>query len=311
MSTDGAAGVRRLSVLEPGPLTTIQDGGRPGWAHLGIGMSGAADRSSFRLANRLVGNREDDATLEATLGGLVVRADHDLLIALTGAPCPITVGDIAYGSNGPVSVRAGEQVRLGRPPSGMRSYLAVRGGIRVSEVLGSRSTDILAGIGPDPLTAEDVLPVGPPYGAQPDLDLAAVAAPAEADLTLAVRIGPRDDWFTPAAMRDLLEGRYEVTGESNRVGMRLRGPELTRSRTDELPSEGMVTGALQVAPSGQPTLFLADHPVTGGYPVIAVVERADVDRAAQARPGQHLQFRRAGRSPNQDRERRTGSATQP
>lgn len=301
MSAHGPAGTRHLTVVEAGPLTTIQDAGRCGWASLGIGASGAADRSSFRLANRLVGNREDDATLEVTLGGLVVRADGDLLIAVTGAPCPITVGPItagsitagaiAYGINSPVPVRAGQQVTMARPSSGMRSYLAVRGGLRVAEVLGSRSTDILSGIGPDPLKPGDVLPIGLPYGAQPELDVAAVATPTEADLVLSVRAGPRDDWFTAEAMQHLLEGRYEVTAESNRVGMRLSGPELARSRSEELPSEGMVTGALQVAASGQPTLFLADHPVTGGYPVIAVVETADVDRAAQARPGQHLRFR--------------------
>jgi len=295
MSVEGTGIAGHLSVLEPGPLTTVQDGGRPGLAHLGIGRSGAADRSSYRLANRLVGNREDDATLEVTLGGLVVRADRDLLIAVTGAPCPITVDGIEYGANSPVLIRADQQLSLGSPASGMRSYLAVRGGVRVAEVLGSRSTDILAGIGPDPLTAGGVVPIGPPYGAQPELDVAAVAAPAEADLTLSMHAGPRDDWFTPAAMQSLLQGRYEVTGQSNRVGMRLSGPELERSRTEELPSEGMVTGALQVSPAGQPTLFLADHPVTGGYPVIAVVAAADVDRAAQARPGQHLRFRRIGR----------------
>ncbi|MBA3280126.1 MAG: biotin-dependent carboxyltransferase family protein [Geodermatophilaceae bacterium] len=288
-------GSRQLRILDPGPLTTVQDAGRPGLAHLGIGTSGAADRGSYRLANRLVGNREDEAALEVTLGGLVVRADHDLLIAVTGAPCPLTVAEIGYGINSPISVMAGQQVGLRSPVSGMRSYLAVRGGIRVPEVLGSRSTDTLSAVGPDPLAGGDVLPIGWPYGAQPELDLAAVAAPAETDLTLSVRPGPRDDWFTSAAMHDLLEGRYEVTGESNRVGMRLSGPELKRSRTGELPSEGTVTGALQVSPSGQPTLFLADHPVTGGYPVIAVVARADVDRAAQARPGQHLRFRLAGR----------------
>lgn len=287
---------RRLTILEPGPLTTVQDGGRPGLSHLGIGKSGAADTVSYRLANRLVGNSEDDAVLEVTFGGLAVRPDRDLLIAVTGAPCPVVVGDIRHGTNAPITVKAGEKVVFGSPIRGLRSYFAIRGGIRVPEVLGSRSTDILAGIGPDPLAVGDVVEIGAPYGVQPDLDLAPVADPPEGDLVLAVRAGPRDDWFTDQAMNDLLSGRYEVTGDSNRVGMRLSGPELTRSRSEELPSEGMVTGALQVSPAGQPTLFLADHPVTGGYPVIAVVAVADVDRAAQARPGQHLRFRLSGRT---------------
>lgn len=287
---------RRLVVLDAGPLTTVQDAGRPGLCHLGIGRSGAADRGSYRLANRLVGNRETEAVLEVTLGGLALRADDDFLIALTGAPCQVLVADIEFGTNAPIALKAGQQVALASPAAGLRSYLAVRGGIRVPEVLGSRSTDVLSGIGPDPLAPGDILPVGPPYGRQPDLDVAPVPAPPADDLVLAVRAGPRDDWFTPEAMMELLSGRYEVTGESNRVGMRLSGPPLRRSREKELPSEGMVTGALQVSPSGQPTLFLADHPVTGGYPVIAVVAAADVDRAAQARPGQHVRFRLAAAS---------------
>lgn len=290
------SGRRHLLILEPGPLTTVQDAGRPGLAHLGVGRSGAADRSSYRLANRLVGNHEDEAALEVTFGGLAARAEDDLLIAVTGAPCPVTVAEIAHAANCPVFVTAGQKLVLGSPSSGMRSYLAVRGGIGVPEVLGSRSTDILAGIGPDPLKSGDVLPIGQPYGEQPELDVAAVAAPPAGDVVLGVRPGPRDDWFTEGSLRDLVGGSYEVTAESNRVGMRLSGPELKRRRTEELPSEGMVIGALQVPPSGQPTLFLADHPVTGGYPVIAVVAQADVDRAAQARPGQHLRFRLIGGS---------------
>lgn len=286
-------GSRRLQILDAGPLTTVQDAGRPGLAHLGIGRSGAADRGSYRLANRLVGNTEDEAALEVTFGGLVLRSEHDLLVAVTGAQSPLSVDDVRHGCNCAVTARAGQRVALQTPPTGMRSYLAIRGGIRIPEVLGSRSTDILSGIGPDPLSAGDVVAIGATYGAPPDLDLAPVAAPTGDDLVLAVRAGPRDDWFTPESLHELVSGRYEVTGESNRVGMRLSGPELTRARTDELPSEGMVTGAVQISPSGQPTLFLADHPVTGGYPVIAVVEDADVDRAAQARPGQRLQFRLA------------------
>lgn len=289
------SGSRQLVVLEPGPLSTIQDAGRPGLAQLGIGRSGAADGSSYRLANRLVGNDETEAAIEVTLGGLAMRAEHDLLLAVTGAPCPVTVGDIVFGINSPIAIKAGQQVALAGPGTGLRSYLAVRGGIHVPEVLGSRSTDVLAGIGPNPLSTGDVLPVGAPPGAHPHLDLAPRAAPTGGDLVLAVRTGPRDDWFTQDALEALLSGRYQVTEQSNRVGMRLSGPELSRSRDDELPSEGMVTGALQVSPSGQPTLFLADHPVTGGYPVIAVVEAADVDSAAQARPGQHLRFRLAAR----------------
>lgn len=280
-----------LRVLEPGPLTTVQDRGRPGLAHLGVGRSGAADQGSYRLANRLVGNDEGDAVLEVTLGGLAVRAEADLILALAGAPCAVRVDGRSHAANAPIGIGSGKELILEPPPSGLRSYLAVRGGIRVPEILGSCSTDTLSGIGPGIIKKGDVLPIGRPYGPQPTLDLAPVEAPSEDDLTLAVRLGPRDEWFTDDAIGEFLAARFEVTAESNRVGMRLHGPALERARAGELPSEGMVLGAVQVTPDGQPTLFLADHPVTGGYPVVAVVAAEDLDRAAQARPGQHLRFR--------------------
>jgi biotin-dependent carboxylase-like uncharacterized protein len=175
----------------------------------------------------------------------------------------------------------------------MRTYLSVRGGVDVPPVLGSRATDVLAGLGPDLPAPGELLPVGPPPEAFPAVDLAPVPEPADGDLVLEILPGPRDDWFTPDALRVLCAEPYEVTTDSNRVGIRLRGPVLERACEGELASEGMVPGAIQVPPSGQPTLFLADHPLTGGYPVIAVVRSNDVDRAAQARPGQRIRFRAA------------------
>ncbi|MET8556173.1 biotin-dependent carboxyltransferase family protein [Streptomyces sp. NPDC004959] len=280
-----------LDVLATGPFATLQDLGRPGLAPIGVGRSGAADRASFALANRLLANPEDAAGIEATLGGLAVRALRPLLVAVTGAPCPVTVDDTPVAFNAPVEVPAGAVLRLGRPVSGLRTYLAVRGGLAVRPVLGSRATDVLSGLGPDPLSPGTALPVGPPPAAHPQVELAPVPDPPEGELTLQVVPGPRADWFTPAALTTLLESDWEVSAQSDRVGMRLTGPALERAEgKGELPSEGMVAGALQVPPSGRPVLFLADHPVTGGYPVIAVVTRADVDRAAQARPGQRLRF---------------------
>jgi biotin-dependent carboxylase-like uncharacterized protein len=276
-----------LTVLAPGPLTTVQDEGRPGQAALGIGRSGVADRASARLANRLVGNPLDAAVLEVTLGGLAVRAEADLLVVTTGARCPGSPHDA------PTLLRAGTELRLGTPAAGLRTYLAVRGGVDVPPVLGSRSTDVLAGLGPAVVAAGDVLPVGAPSAALPGVDLAAVPDPAEGDLTVAVLPGPRADWFGDPGWAALTGQRWAVTSESNRVGLRLDGVPLERLRTGELPSEGMVRGALQVPPSGTPVLFLADHPVTGGYPVIGYVTDADVDRCAQLRPGQGLRLRPA------------------
>lgn len=287
--------MRTLEVLETGSLATVQDLGRPGLARLGVGRSGAADPGSLRLANRLLGNDEGYAGIECTFGGLALRARGDLLVALTGAPCRATVDGSDVGLNGPVRVPDGAQLRLAAPPaSGVRTYVAVRGGIDVEPVLGSRSTDVLAGLGPDVLSVGDLLPVGTTPAAPPLVDQAAVAPPGTGEVLLRVSRGPRDDWFTEDAMATLTGGAYEVTADSNRVGARLRGPVLRRSAdaTDrELPSEGMVAGALQLPPSGQPTLFLADHPVTGGYPVLAVVVSADLDKAGQLRPGQSVRFR--------------------
>ncbi|SDX83298.1 biotin-dependent carboxylase uncharacterized domain-containing protein [Modestobacter sp. DSM 44400] len=279
-----------LTVLATGPLTTVQDRGRPGQAALGVGRSGAADRAAAALANRLVGNPPDAAVLEVTFGGLVVRADRDLLVVTTGARC---AGSPAH--NAPAALAAGAELRLGVPASGLRTYLAVRGGIDVPPVLGSRSTDVLAGLGPAVVAAGDVLPVGASPLPLPGVDLAAVAEPPAGEVTVPVLLGPRADWFDVGAWPALTGTAYTVTSESNRVGLRLAGEALTRLRTGELPSEGMVRGALQVPPSGTPVLFLADHPVTGGYPVIGYVADPDVDRCAQLRPGQSLRFRAGGR----------------
>ncbi|PUA80226.1 biotin-dependent carboxyltransferase family protein [Nocardioides currus] len=287
-----------FDVLATGPLATVQDLGRPGLASLGVGRSGAADRDALRLANRLVGNEEGAASLEVTFGGLAVRSSGGATVALTGAPCPMHIDGRQVSPYAAVFVPDGAELRLEAPESGLRSYLAVRGGIDVAPVLGSRSTDTMAGLGPDPLSSGDVLAIGAARGPVPGVDVAAVRRPATGEVSLRVVPGPRADWFTQDALETLLSSPYDVTSDSNRVGMRLSGAVLDRARDGELPSEGMVPGALQVPPSGQPTLFLADHPVTGGYPVIGVVVGADLGLAAQARPGQQLRFRRSTPTPH-------------
>lgn len=290
-------------MLSPGPLSTVQDNGRFGLAEFGIGRSGAADRPSYALANRLAGNAPSAAVVEVTFGGLAVQAVGDVLVAVTGAPCPLTTSggdDAALGA--PFALRDGSSLTFGTPKAGVRTYLAVRGGFDLEPVLGSRSTDLLAGIGPERLTAGSFLGVGDEIATDPAIDAASDSAseridPPPATVGLRMVAGPRADWFAPEAVRVLTSQRYQVSSQSNRVGMRLDGPELARTHHAELPSEGMVPGALQVPPSGRPTLLLADHPVTGGYPVIAVVLRADVGRAAQARPGQELRFHLADDRP--------------
>ncbi|MGY1697032.1 biotin-dependent carboxyltransferase family protein [Geodermatophilus sp. SYSU D00814] len=276
-----------LTVLAPGPLTTVQDRGRPGLAGIGVGRSGAADRSSAALANRLVGNDPGAAVLEATLGGLALRANADLLVVTTGARCP---GSPVHAAPG--LLRAGTTLALGTPAAGLRTYLAVRGGIAVEPVLGSRSTDVLSGLGPAPLRAGDRLPVGQSAGPPPGVDLAPVPDPPGGEVTVRLLPGPRADWLTPPAREALGTAAWTVTPQIDRVGLRLAGPRLDRAVTGELPSEGLLRGALQVPPSGQPVLFLGDAPVTGGYPVAGYVADADVDRCAQLRPGQILRLRR-------------------
>ncbi len=281
-----------LEVVSPGVLTTVQDLGRPGLGALGVGHSGAADVPALTLANRLLGNPGSAGALEVTFGGLEVVVHGGVTVTVTGAPCPVAVDDRQVGAYAVVWVPDGATLRLGPPPSGLRSYVAVRGGIEVPPVLGSRCTDALAALGPAPLVTGDRLPIGRATAALPGVDVVPVQVPEAGDVRLRVVDGPRADWFTEAGRRALLSDFYDVTSDSNRVGIRLAGPVLDRARDDELPSEGMVCGALQVPPSGQPTLFLADHPVTGGYPVIAVVVPADVPRAAQLRPGQRVTFTR-------------------
>ncbi|GAA2727586.1 5-oxoprolinase/urea amidolyase family protein [Cellulomonas aerilata] len=290
------ASLRAVEVLRPGPQALVEDLGRPRHRALGVGVSGAVDRGAAVRANRLVGNPRTAAVVECVLGGLELRAHGDLVLAVTGAPAPAVVRTPdgtardrpAHAT--PFALHDGRTLVLEPPATGLRSYVAVRGGLGAAPVLGSRSTDVLSGLGPPPLAPGDVVGVLPP---PPD----AVAAwgdppsPAPGDVVrVRVHVGPRSDHLTAPALRLLLTQDWTVTAESNRVGLRLAGEPLERTAAGELPSEGMVAGAVQVPPSGLPVLFLADHPVTGGYPVVAVVRDADLDLLAQVRPGDRLRL---------------------
>lgn len=269
----------------------VEDLGRPGFAAVGVPRSGAADRGAFRLGNRLLGNPESHASLEITLGNLEIAVTGHQTLALTGADAPALLDGRPVPHAAPFTARDGQRLVLGTPARGLRTYLAVRGGVDVRPTLGSRSNDVLSTLGPPTLTAGSTLAVGSaPTGRFPLIEQAPTAAPAET-VRLGVRLGPRHDWF--ADLGQLSQTHWTVSAQSNRIGIRLEGAPLARSDEfvgRELPSEGMVLGAVQVPPSGQPVILLADHPVTGGYPVIAVVQVSDVDRAAQARPGQLLRF---------------------
>jgi biotin-dependent carboxylase-like uncharacterized protein len=289
-----------LRVIATGPGATIQDRGRPGWFNVGVGVSGAADTASFALANRLVGNGPNAAVIECVLGGLIVEAGAPVTVAVTGAPAGVVISGTGAGDDPPAAhgqplhLSSGQRLELTPPAAGLRVYLAVRGGIDVPLVLGSRSRDTLAGLGPEPLRPGDELPVGP----EPDGEV--VELPPECPISgepvvVRVMFGPRDDWFVSAA--DLLVGHWLISDRLDRVGVRLDRPagwpRPVRTDARELPPEGMPLGAIQVPPSGEPVVFLADHPITGGYPVIAVVVEADLQLLAQARPGQTVLFRPA------------------
>lgn len=286
---DRAGGVE---VLATGPLTLVEDEGRPGWASSGVGRSGAADRRALRLLNRLLANDDSAAALEVTLGGLALRFHERATIALAGAPTPATIDGTPVGMQALLEVRRGSALRLGFAAQGTRTYLGVRGGFGVRPVLGSRSFDVLAGLGPAPLSAGDRLVIGPRPTGLPVVGLVPSRTTVTGVVELVVRRGVRSEWFDDAGWRDLLGGTFEVSDASNRVGLRLSGPSIAR-RDGELPSEGLVAGAVQVPPDGRPVLFLRDHPVTGGYPVIGVVSAGALDVAAQLRPGDRLRFREA------------------
>lgn len=282
-----------LEILQTGPLALLEDLGRPGLSHMGVTRSGAADRRAHTLANRLVANPGDVATVEVTLGGFTARVHgggkDGVAIAVTGADTDPAVDGVPFGTNSIHHAQDGEVISLGAPHSGLRSYLAVRGGFDVAPVLGSRSYDVMSAIGPLPLRVGDVLPVGEHTDDFPELDQAPVAAIAEDVLELMVVPGPRDDWFVDPDI--LVRTNWQVTNRSDRVGIRLVGMPLEYRRPDrQLPSEGATRGAIQVPPNGFPVILGPDHPVTGGYPVIGVVVDDDIDELAQARPGQTVRL---------------------
>ncbi|MFJ9412154.1 biotin-dependent carboxyltransferase family protein [Streptomyces sp. NPDC101393] len=286
---------RAFSVVRAGALTTVQDLGRPGHAHLGVPRAGALDEPAHRLANRLVGNPEGAATLETTLTGCALRVRSATTVAVTGAPCPVTVDGAPAPWGAPVHVPAGAVLDAGPATHGLRSYLALGGGIDTEPVLGSRAADLLSGLGSDPLTDGAVLPLGPVHGPAGAADAVPHPGPV-AELVLPFLPGPRDDWFSDHGLRTLATGRFRVSPASNRIGLRTEGPPLERALSGELPSEGMPLGALQVPPNGLPVLFLHDHPTTGGYPVIGVVPERHLAPAAQAVPGTPVRFLPAGRT---------------
>lgn len=293
-----------IEIVRASALTTVQDLGRPGYAHLGVPRSGALDVAAHRLANHLVGNEPGAATLETTLTGVVVRALVPTVAAVCGAVAPIRRDGRPAPWAAPIALSAGETLDVGPATRGVRNYVAFAGGVAAAPVLGSRATDLLSGLGPRKLSDGDVLPLGPPTGPPHPADAYPVTVTApdldpdldrQSGFELPILPGPRAGDFPEPAWQALTGGEYTVSQSSNRIALRLDGSPLPRTGPDTIPSEGAVLGAIQVPADGLPIVFLADHPPTGGYPVIAVVPVAALGLAAQAPPGARLRFRKVER----------------
>jgi biotin-dependent carboxylase-like uncharacterized protein len=297
-----------IHVLKPGALSQLQDLGRYGHQRYGVPVNGAMDEWSHRIANILVGNPEDCATLECALTGPVLRFASDRLIALSGADMRASVDDMPAPPNQPLLVRGGATLRFGERRSGARLYLAVRGGFDVPPVMGSRSTFIRGAYGGfqgRALARDDRLPLCPADTGYPGatrllvqcgtafvsaglFDLPAAEGALEA---LRVMAGPQWETFTDEARTAFSEQDFHIGNASDRMGYRLRGPRLSLSRPLEMVSEAVSFGTVQVPPDGDPIILMADRQSAGGYPKIAYVASVDLPLLAQAMPGDMVRFR--------------------
>ena len=280
-----------LTITRPGLLTTVQDLGRWGHQHLGVPVAGPMDWYSHRLANRLVGNSDEDAALEVTLIGPELTANGDVVCAVAGASFDLTCGDHPVPSNAPFVLPRFERLRFRGRTAGARATFAVAGGFDVDPVLGSRATSLISRTGPfggRALTAGDVLPVGRRSHA-PRISARPLSLP-RGGARLRVVLGPHQERFTEDAVRALTSSRYTVTQDSNRMGYRLDGAVLSQREASEMLSDATPVGSLQVPPSGLPILLMADRQTTGGYPKIATVITADLPLAGQLAPGDWVEF---------------------
>lgn len=284
-------------VLEAGPALLVQDSGRSGYAAVGVSMSGAADRRSFTQANAAVGNNAGSAALEFLLGGLALAITARCVVAVTGLHAPVTVDGShteQYMTPCVLDLHPGDVLQVGAALYGLRGYVAVRGGLLADPVLGSVSTDTLSGLGPAPLSAGSTLARGP-QPSNPWLPLLRQQPmtwrPNPVEI-LPVHLGPRAGILGRQTLHRFFGQDYILSPESNRIGVRLCGCRGAVPHTvAELPSEAMLRGAIQLPPAGHPVVFGPDHPVTGGYPVVGVVDPPAADLLMQMSPGQRARFK--------------------
>lgn len=279
-----------MQVVSAGALTLAQDLGRGHLLRQGISVSGAADRGAHALGQRLCANAPGAASLENTLGGLCLRALSACVVAVTGADVDLRVDGVGVGSNAAFVLPADAVLSLGQVRRGLRAYVSVRGGFNVTPILGSRSRDTLGGIGPLPFSAGDIVPIGNQNVGQAWFEVVPVPN-FEENPTLFLRPGPHDDALDELGWHQLEHTQWTIDPASNRIGVRLNASPLPVG-AGELPSFAVLPGCVQLPASGLPIILGPDAGVTGGYPVLGVIGQRDLDRLAQARPGDHLRLRR-------------------
>ena len=282
-----------LHIVKPGLLTTVQDLGRYGHQESGVPVAGPMDTFSHRLANQLVGNQSDAATLEVTLLGPEMIVDADTTMAIAGAQFEVTCDNRAIEIGSSFFVSRGQRVKFGRIVQGARAYIAAAGGILTAPVLGSRATHLVSGMGGHngrALASQDRVPIGNEPVPRPQRKSVGLTLPTNGRALLRVMPGPQADWFQADALKTIGGVSFRISPQSNRMGYRLQGPPLVRVREDELISEPLGIGAIQVPAAGEPILLMADRQTAGGYPKIGYVISADLPLAGQLAPGDFIEF---------------------
>jgi len=282
-------------VHEAGPQTTVQDLGRPGYLRYGIPPSGPMDLAAFLLANRLVGNPDHAAALECTFSGPRLEIRGDRVIAVTGAEMPVTINDREVPRWTAMAVQDGGVLKVGPGRRGVRAYVAFAGGVDVPLALRSRSTYLrgaLGGVQGRALRKGDVVPLGRPPGPFRERVVKAATIPVfEDEVEARVILGPQADRFTREGIEAFLGEPYEMTGQIDRMGARLKGPPVIHTRGHDIISDGIPLGGIQVVGEGQPIILLVDRQSTGGYTKVATVCSFDIGRVGQVNPGQRLRFK--------------------
>lgn len=272
---------------------TLQDQGRVGYANIAVPTSGAFDQKAHQMANRLIGNFPDTCVIESLRASYEFTTNSELVISVTGAPVSVQVDGREHEMFRAVFVPAGSVVNVKPGNLGMRTYLAIRGGVTGNRIMGSYSFDELSQLGTPPIRPGNQFEIQEKVAGSISMEYLPGSEVSELDV-VELEAMPAPRWSSFKNSDILFSSEYQVTSAVNRVGMRLVGPELVWNSQTRLASEGVVIGAIQIPVDGMPLIFGPDHPTTGGYPVIAVVSRKSLNLLAQTAPGTNVRFRNAG-----------------